>query len=142
MERVLKEKLWAYLAHNNPELLFRLEEDNQLEKFLSEEIGKISDLIDNQSNENISSREMELLCMDRLTAALRPSRYRYILSVLEEEFPSDYEKMSRSGELAYEVIQLVEACKDALDVLDFSERNYLERHIRYATIAEIHGYLN
>lgn len=142
MEKVLKEKLWAYMVHYNPDLLFSLLEEAELSAYLDKKVGGISSLIEKLNQEEKPGYLIEEACLAELTAELKPSRYRFILDVLEEEFPADYGRMEQAGTLTYEVLNIIEACKDTLDVLEFNEKNMGERHIRYAVIAEVHGYLN
>lgn len=142
MQTVLKDKLWAYIVHNNPDLLFKLQENQSVTAYLEEKVSGIRPMIDQLLTESNPSYVIEEQCLDVLTHNLRPSRYIYIRSVLEEDFPTDYARLLQAGTLTYEVINMLEACKDILDELQFSEENQEERHIRYAVIGQIHGYLN
>lgn len=63
-----------------------------------------------------------------MTEELRPSRYLYIRSVIEEEFNLDYERLKENGVLTYEVINLIEACKGIFNDFDFSRKNEEDRH--------------
>jgi len=142
MEKVLKEKLWAFIVHNNPDLLFRLQENQAVNAYLVEKISGIEPLINQLLSEDKPDYEVEEQCWETLTADLKPSRYIYIRSVLEEDFQTDYARLSQTGTLTYEILNMLEACKDILDDLQFSQDNEDERAIRYAVIGEIHHYLN
>ena len=142
MEWVFKEKLWAYIVHNHPDLLFRLQESQSVNAYLEAKVSGIGSLIDQLLAEGKPTDVIEEQCLDALTGDLKPSRYRYIRSVLEEDFPTEYARLLQTGTLSYEIINMVEACQEVLDALQFSEENEEERAIRYAVIGEIHQYLN
>jgi hypothetical protein len=142
MEKVLKEKLWAFIVHNNPDLLFRLQENQAVNAYLDEKISGIEPLINQLLSEGNPDYVIEEQCWESLTADLKPSRYIYIRSVLEEDFQTDYARLSQMGTLTYEILNILEACKEILDDLQFSKDNEDERAIRYAVIGEIHNYLN
>jgi hypothetical protein len=76
-----------------------------------------------------------------MTEELRPSRYQYIRSVIEEEFNSDYERMKENGTLTYEVVNLIETCKSIFNDFGFNSENEANRHLRYAIIGQVHDYL-
>lgn len=84
---------------------------------------------------------IEELCLNAMTEELKPSRYQYIRSVIEEEFNADYERMKESGTLTYEVVNLIEACKGIFSDFDFNSENESNRHLRYAIIGQVHDYL-
>lgn len=142
MEKVLKEKLWAFIVHNNPDLLIRLQENQSVTTYLEEKVSGIEPLISQLLSEGNPDYVIEEQCWETLTADLKPSRYKYIRSVLEEDFQTDYARLSQTGTLTYEILNMLEACKEILDDLQFSQDNEDERAIRYAVIGEIHNYLN
>jgi hypothetical protein len=78
--------------------------------------------------------------MAELTNNLRPSKYNYILSLLEEEFEGDYNKLLQSGLLQHEVINMINQCNSVFADLNFSEENEDNEFIRYAIIGELSDY--
>ena len=142
MEKVLKEKLWAFIVHNNPDLLIRLQENQSVTSYVEEKVSGIEPLISQLLSEGNSEYVIEEQCWETLTAELKPSKYIYIRSVLEEDFQTDYARLSQTGTLTYEILNILEACKEIMDDLHFSQDNEDERAIRYAVIGEIHNYLN
>lgn len=142
MQQILREKLWTYIVQNNPDLMIRLQETHGVTKYLEEKVNTVMPLVAELLSESRPQYVIEELCMDTLTEELRPSRFLYIRSVLEEEFLTDYERLRNSGTLTYEIINIMETCKDILDELQFSSENEEERHIRYAIIGQVHDYLN
>lgn len=141
METVLKEKLWAYIVHNNPDLMISLQERQSINQYLDEKVNEVMPMAERLSGEGKPQYLIEELCLNAMTAELKPSRYHYIRSVLEEEFPNEYERMKDNGTLTYEVVNLIAQCKDIFIDFDFSRENEADRHLRHAIIARIHSHL-
>lgn len=141
MQSMLKEKLWAYIVHNNPELMVGLQEDFSVTKYLEEKVNSIMPMAEQLLSENRPLYSIEEICLDTMTEELRPSRYLYIRSVIEEEFNLDYERLKENRVLTYEVINLIEACKGIFNDFDFSRKKEEDRHLKYAIIGQVHEYL-
>lgn len=141
METVLKEKLWAYIVHNNPDLMISLQESDSVSQYLHEKVNAVMPLVEQFFGEGKPQYVIEELCLNTMTEELKPSRYQYIRSVIEEEFPQNYERMKENGTLTYEVVNLVEVCKDIFSDFDFNSENESNRHLRYAIIGQVHNYL-
>ena len=137
MQSMLKEKLWAYIVHNNPELMVNLQEDFSVTKYLDEKVNGIMPAAERLLSENRPFYSIEEICLDTMTEDLKPSRYLYIRSVIEEEFNIDYEQLRENGVLTYEVINLIEACKGIFGDFGFSAENEEDRHLRYAIIGMV-----
>jgi hypothetical protein len=138
MEGILIKKLLEFISENNPELLFQLEEDGKVAKYLSNKIHMLGNLVNNDQPEYIVLD----ICMDLLTHDLRPSRYNYICTTLEEEFPAIHQQLQKVGILKFEVINLVSQCYSVFTTLSLSEENESDRFLRYAIIAAIGEYFN
>lgn len=141
MQSMLKEKLWAYIVHNNPELMVNLQEDFSVTKYLEEKVNGIMPIAEQLLSENRPLYSIEGICLDTMTEELKPSKYLYIRSVIEEEFNLDYERLKENGVLTYEVINLIEACQGIFSDFDFSRENEEDRHLKYAIIGQVHEYL-
>ncbi len=141
MQAKLKEKLWSYIVQHNPELVLRLQEQQSVTQYLEAKVNGIMPQVTQQLEEGKPLYIIEEIALDELTAALKPSRYQYLLTVLEEEFPQDYERLKESGTLTYEIVNLIETCKDIFNDFDFNIENEDNRHLRYAVIGEMHNYL-
>jgi hypothetical protein len=141
MQSMLKEKLWAYIVHNNPELMVGLQEDFSVTQYLEEKVNGIMPMAEQLLSENTPLYSIEEICLNIMTEELKPSRYLYICSVIEEEFNLDYERLKENGVLTYEVINLIEACKGIFNDFGFSRENEEDRHLKYAIIGEVHQYL-
>jgi len=122
--------------------MIRLQETHGVTRYLEEKVNAVMPIASELLAESKPQYVIEELCMDTLTKELRPSRFLYIRSVLEEEFVTDYERLRQSGTLTYEIINIMDACKAIFDELQFSSENDDERYIRYAIIGQVHDYLN
>lgn len=142
MQSMLTEKLWTYIVHNHPDLMISLQESQSVTSYLEAKVTAILPMAEQLLSEGRPQYIIEELCLKEMTAELKPSRYQYIRSVLEEEFPQAYERLKENGTLTYEVINLIEACKDIFSDFDFNEDNETNRHLRYAIIGQVHDYLH
>ncbi len=83
----------------------------------------------------------EETCLQEITKDLRPSRYNYILHILEEEFETNYKQLLQSGLLQHEVVNMISFCNSTFDDLVFAEENEDNQFIRYAIICTVSEYL-
>ncbi|MBN9484589.1 MAG: hypothetical protein J0H46_14640 [Bacteroidetes bacterium] len=141
MQSVLTEKLWAYIVHNNPDLMISLQEDYSVTRYLEEKVNAVMPMVEQLLIEGKPPYIIEEVCLNAMTVELQPSRYQYIRSVIEEEFNGDYERMKENGTLTYEVVNLIETCKGIFSDFDFNSENETNRHLRYAIIGQVHDYL-
>jgi Domain of unknown function (DUF1896) len=140
MIEILQSKLFEYIRDNNPDILFELEAEANVTVWLSEKVNGIGYLIIELKSQCLPEYEIEEICMTELTHDLRPSKYNYILSLLEEEFEGDYNKLLQSGLLQHEVINMINQCDSVFADLNFSEENEDNEFIRYAIIGELSEY--
>lgn len=141
MKEILKEKLWAYIIINNPDLMISLEEDHSVIQYLDTKVNEVMPLAEQLLNEGKPNHIIEELCINVMTEDLKPSRYQYIRSVLEEEFPRDYERLKENGTLTYEVVNLIAVCEQVFSDFDFNKENEDNRFLKYAIIGQVHDYL-
>ncbi|MCH5684011.1 DUF1896 family protein [Niabella sp. W65] len=141
MQSKLTEKLWAYIVHNNPDLMLSLQEDYSVTRYLEEKVAAVMPMAEQFLIEEKPQYIIEELCLQAMTDDLKPSRYQYIRLVIEEEFNGDYMRMKENGTLTYEVVNLIEACKSIFSDFDFNSENEANRHLRYAIIGQVHDYL-
>jgi len=142
MQNLLMEKLRAYIAGNNPDLLVSLQGNFSVTQYLEDKVALAMPMVEQLIAEGKPSYIIEELSMNELTADLRPSKFNYIKNILEEEFADDYKRLAETGVLTYEIINLIETCKEVFETFEFSEANEDDRFLRYAIIAELHDYLN
>ena len=141
MQALLTQKLWTYIVQNNPDLMISLQESRAVTRYLEEKVNAVLPMARQLTEEGKPEYIIEELCVNAMTEDLKPSRYLYICSVLEDEFPKDYLRMKENGTLLYEVVNLIEASKDIFAAFDFNNENEGNRHLRYAIIAQVHDYL-
>jgi hypothetical protein len=141
MQSMLTEKLWTYIVHNNPDLMFSLQENYSVTRYLEEKVNAVMPMATQLLGEGRPQYVIEELCLNAMTEELKPSRYQYIRLVIEEEFNADYERMKENGTLTYEVVNLIEVCKGIFSDFEFNSENEENRHLRYAIIGQVHDYL-
>jgi hypothetical protein len=141
MEKALTERLWDYIIEYNPELMFKLQEDYRVMDYLKERVAEVLPLVEELKERNVPLYEVEEQCMLQLTKDLRPSRYCYIRTILEEDFAEITAHMRESGTLTYELLNMMEACADIFKEMQFCVANETDRMIRYAVTGRIYEYL-
>ena len=142
MQSILTEKLRAYILMNNPELAVKLQAEYSVTQYLEDRVMSVMPLFESLLLEGKPSYVIEELCLNEMTADLRPSRFNYIKSVIEEEFIRQYEQLVTTGVLTYECISLLEACAGIFDNYNFSDANEDNRFLRYAVIAAVAEHFN
>lgn len=141
MKTLLIGKLHSYMVQHHTDLLIALQEDHRLSHYLGSKVDSISGLIEDLQNENRPNYVIEALCLEELTRDLRPSRFSWMRELLEAEFPQDFQNMSRSGILTYELINLTGACEPIFEVFGFDEDHEDLPALRNAVTGMIAEYL-
>lgn len=140
MQEVLLKKLHNYISEHHPDLLFKLQQEQQVTNYLKTKVSAIDSLLEELTADNLPPYIIEERCMEILTSDLRPSKYDYIQNILLEDFQKDYERLQQSGILTTEVINMIQACDPVFEDLNFSEDNQENRFLRYAIIGTIKEY--
>lgn len=120
MHQQLKESLWAYIVHNNPELMFNLQEDYSVTRYLDEKVSSVMPKVLQLLEQDKPGHVIHELCMAQLTDDLKPSKYQYIKKVLKHEFELFYERFKEEGILTYEAVNLIEHCEPVFKELCFN----------------------
>ena len=141
MQQILIAKLHEYITQNNPDLLITLQQESRVSSYLKDKVEAAGPLVDELAAENIPAYIILERSMDELTKDLRPSKFNYLISVLDEEFETDYSRFKESGILTYEVINLIEVCKPVFEALGFTVENEDDKHLRYAITGVVKEYL-
>ncbi len=141
MQEVLIAKLHQYISENNQDLLITLQYEGHVSSYLKEKVTAIASILNELLAANTPAYLIEDRCMDELTKELRPSKFNYLTSILEEEFEPDYYRLKENGILTYEIINLIEACRPVFETLGFTEETENDRHFRYAITGAIKEYL-
>lgn len=141
MQEMLKEKLWTYIVHNNPDLMMNLQQDYAVTHYLEEKVNGIQLLTSQLQAENKPGYVIEALCMEVLTKDLLPSKFNYISNILENEFTQDFRFLKESGLLTYEIVNLISESETVFETLGFGEENEQNRMLSYAIIGTIRQYM-
>lgn len=142
MQDTLINKLHSYIRQNNPDMLMALEEESSVTKYLLDKINAIDSLVAQLQSEENPPYLIEEICIEILTKDLKPSRFNYICTVLEEDFENTYHHLQQSGVLRLEVINMITKCEPVFEVIGFTEENEDSRQLRYAITGTISEYLN
>lgn len=137
MQEVLIAKLHQYIADNNLDLLITLQQDGNVSGYLKEKIAGVDLLVNELLAVGTPAYIIEERCMDALTKELRPSKFNYLISIIEEEFEQVYYKLKEGGLLTYEVINLIESCIPVFETFGFTLENENNRYLRYAIIGAV-----
>ena len=142
MQNRLKEKLWAFIAHNHPDLMISLQQRNEITPFLEEKVNGIQPLISKLIEKNSPGYLIEELCMEELTKDFEPARFNFIRGILENEFEHDFLRMKQTGLLPFEISNLVNESETIFATLGFNAYTELDRKLRNAIVGTIQEYLN
>ena len=142
MEKILKEKLWDYIIHNNPDLMFILQEKYGVADYLNEKVNGVLALVDELLSDSIPEEIIEEICLNVLTEDLKPSRFIYLRSLLSDEFKEVCNQFSEAGSLTSEVINLLGTCKQIFEIIGFTKDRENDRGLRTALINHITDYLS
>jgi hypothetical protein len=141
MKEILISKLLAHIRDNNPDILFALEAEDKLRLWLYSKAESVEPLWQQMETEKQPAYIIEETCLNELTRELRPSRYNYIINLLEQEFENDYTLLGKSGVLQHEVVNMIGYCDSVFNDLKFTEDNEDNHFIRYAICGAISEYL-
>lgn len=128
----LRDKLWAFIVHNNPDLMFGLQEDYSVTKYLDEKVSKVMPTALKLLEEDKPGHAIHELCLNEMTAELKPSKFLYLKNILKKEFQDWYHELVESGLLTYETVNLVTCCTETFERLHFSEQNKRDSELRKA----------
>lgn len=142
MENILKEKLWSYIIHNNPDLMYTLQERYGVSDYLNSKVNdSVLGLVEELRSDSIPEEIIEEICLNVLTEDLKPSRFAYLRSLLSEEFEQVYNRFRGEEILTSEVINLMETCKEIFESTGFTKESQNNPDLRTALIDRINKYL-
>jgi hypothetical protein len=139
MQEILIQKLLLYMEENNPELLIQLEEESRVTDYLLNKVAMVDSLISEEEDDQ-PAYILETACMDILTQDLKPSRYKYICKILEEDFEDYYKRLDERSLIKFEVMNLLFFCKEVFDDFGFNEESEDNRLLRYLIMGSISEY--
>lgn len=142
MENILGEKLRSYIIQNNPDMLFKLQEDFSLVDYVETKIDLVRPTISQLLAQGKPQYIIEEICLEEMTSELRPSKYQFLYNLLEEDFEEDFHRLRVEGILPYEIANLIEVL--AIDFenhqLDPSTKEF-DSNFRYFILPRIQQYL-
>jgi hypothetical protein len=141
MKELLTRRLHSYLLENHMDLLISLQEDHRLNEYINRKVGSVKAYWEELQAENRPEYVIEALCMEELTADLRPSRFDFVRRLLEEDFEKDYQRMLECGILSYEIINLIGACEPIFSIYGLEDEDADRKGLRYAVTGMIAEYV-
>jgi len=136
----LKGKLWAFIIENNPELMFELNESGTAADYIDANLNKVLPLTEELLALGKSLEEVEQSCLNAMTLKLKPSKFLYIRSIIEEDFPDEFKRLVEDGIMTYTVIGMIAALKDVFMAFGFTSETVDTLHLRHAVIAQLHNF--
>ncbi len=141
MHLQLINKLHAFTAEHNPDVLISLQEQGRLAAWLEEKVQGLDLLIAQLRSEGKPGYIIEEVCMKELTAELVPSKYEYVAGIFRDEFEAQYYNLKATGVLVYETINILQRCEAVFEQFPYTEDTEDNRLLRYAIIGTIQHYL-
>lgn len=129
------------LIKSYPDLLFEVQENGQLQAFIQGKLEAIQPIVQSLRDAGQPRHIIEELVLDHLMSTVGPSRYDYIVEVLEADFTELYSDMHGSGVFTYEAIGILLKVTHVFDELAFSDANKEDRLLRYAIIGAIQEFI-
>jgi hypothetical protein len=142
MHQQLISRLHDYLAENNPDVLIALQQQGKANGWMEEKVQGVALMIAQLRSEGKPGYIIEELCMQEITAELRPSKFNYVSAILEEEFEQAYYSLKECGILVYEIINILSACDPVFEQIPLTEENTEDKLLRYAVTGTIKDYLD
>ena len=142
MYDTLEHKLHNYIRENNPDILLTREAESSISKYISSKVNSVNELLEQLQNESKPAYIVEEICLNELTKDLKPSKYNYIIAILEEEFEFAHQQLSKLRLLQCEVINMIAHCNAVFESFNFNEENEDDRDLKYAITGVISEYLN
>ncbi len=142
MKEILVGKLLEYIRDNNPDVIFALEAEDKLRLWLYSKVDSVQSIWQQMETDKQPAYIIVENCLNELTRELKPSRYNYILNLLEQEFEKDYKWLQQSGLLQHEAVNMISYCESVFNDLKFSEENEDNHFIQYAICGAISEYLD
>lgn len=141
MQEILVRKLEEHIRINNPDLLLHLQMGKADVNYLQEKVHHVESLLTELLAADIPLYIIEDSCMDVLTQDLRPSKFNYLLLLLQENFPAHYERFGKNGILILELANLVAFCQPLLDALRFNDGNEMDKDSDNTVIQAMQDYI-
>ncbi len=142
MQAILTQKFYAHIRDHYPDLLLRLQEQNNVTGYLVSSIESVDELLNRLLADEKPVALIEEMCLLELKKMLGPSRYQYIREILYAEFIPQAQQLAGAGLLAMELVNLVTHCHPYFDEAGFSFDNEENPYLRYLIIGAVDEYLH
>ena len=141
METALKERLWDYIIIHNPELMYHLQEQYLVGSYLQRKVNEVLPQAQEMRANGVDVCTILEACIEELTQELKPSKFQFVRRVIQEEFPAEYQLLSSTYMLDYEVLNIVDASWDIFQQFGpYCERENSKIQ-RYAVMHQISTHL-
>ncbi len=142
METALKEQLWQYIASYNPELMYDLQEQYQVSDYLAQKVASVLPEANDLLDQGLPLVTVEEICLEQMTAEMKPSKFMLMKGILEEEFPVAFEALQQSNMLNFELLNMMDCCKSNFEKFQLEGQDqFTNKALRYAIMGEIAYYL-
>ncbi|SOD17689.1 hypothetical protein [Pedobacter xixiisoli] len=142
METALKEQLWQYIAQHNPDLMYDLQENYKVTEYLDQKVAEVLPEAEQLLDRGLALITVQEICFEQMTAELKPSKFLFIRSILEEEFPIAFEALQQSYMLNYELLNMMDCCRSHFEKFGIDQQDQIRnKALRYAIMGEIEYYL-
>lgn len=142
MQTRLTQLLLHYICGNNTDLLFTLQHDYSMVFYIQKLVNAVLPKAVEMEKGGAPTQLIEDHCLLTMVKQIRPSIFLYTLSVLEQEFLQDCQKLVKDGVLSSEVVKMAIGSTDIFEAFGFDEGNEHVDKLRHALIAKIHSHLN
>ena len=141
MHTPLKERLWAYIVSNHPDLMHQLQDEYNVVRYLDEKVSAVMPMALKLLEDGKSGPAIIGRCMETMKKDLGPSRYHYVLGILTQQFEAAYKRLTEAGLLTYEAVNLVDYCRETFEAKGFGWVTEDDPDIRDAVTEQIRVYL-
>lgn len=124
MQTTLLNKLHQHLQENYPDLLLDLQATGAVTGYLHSLMESLGNMPEELLAAGYPPYEVEEICIEELLVkGVGPSKYNFFSSLLQDEFADAFNKWSEVGILVFEIVNLIELCKDVFEGYNFTEQS-------------------
>ncbi|RPD43139.1 hypothetical protein [Chitinophaga barathri] len=142
MQELLTQRLHTYLVDHSPEIVSSLQQTGGYTDYLHGKVDSVDHLLASLLAREMPAYEIEEQCMAQMISELGPSRFRYVLDILEEDFSDYLTQFTHSGVRIHAVMSLLTVCGEEFDRFGFSFETQDNRLLRYSIVGAISEYIS
>ena len=121
--------------------MYDLQEQYRVTAYLEEKVHAVLPYMQQLLAEGKPIYIIEELCMARMTAELKPSKFLYLKSIIEDEFAAQGARWQAEGIFTYEVLNVLSEVEPVFDQFGFSQETEDNKDLRNTIIGEIADYI-